>query len=286
MVLAFIVMIFILNRFVFGSVWSNFFTTLKQVENFDVKGNKALQLEDSEIEEFKKLNKVLARMMDRIQTDFLNLKDLTANTSHEIQTPLAIIKSKAELLMQSERVSKEDMLTIGAILNTTERLSKLNQSLLLITKIENNQFKDSQELNIKEVLEKFLVNFNLLFEAGNFKVSTALQSVFLSINPILLDVLLSNLIRNALMHGTQGEKILISIEQNTFTICNAGAPLKINADDIFKRFVKASTNKNSSGLGLEIVKHICNLYNLPITYTYSLAMHCFKIDFSPLAVKK
>lgn len=282
MVLTFIVIIFVLNRFIFSTIWRNFFTNLKQVEQFDVKGTQELKLESSEIEEFDKLNKVLERMLDRIQTDFVNLKELTANTSHEIQTPLAIIKSKAELLLQSEHLSESDMETLGAILTTTERLSKLNQSLLLITKIENNQFQDAQLLNLKEVVEKFLQNYDMLFQAGDFQIQTELQQMKLFIHPILLDVLLSNLIKNAAVHGEPGGDIFVGIEQGVLTVSNSGASLKMEQEDLFKRFSKGSSHKNSSGLGLEIVKRICDYYQLIVDYSYQDEKHSFTIDFSPI----
>ncbi len=280
MVMMFILMIFILNRYIFGNVWAVFFANLEKVEKYDVKSKQKLVLEETEVEEFAKLNQVQLKMVDRIQQDFVNLKELTANTSHEIQTPLAIIKSKAELLLQSENMRKNELDTVSTILSTSERLAKLNQSLLLITKIENNQFEENSTVRLDKVVEKLLQNYDILISAGEFKVSTHLNEVKIVVNPTLLDILLSNLIKNAIVHGIKGGQINIFIEKNYFKIFNSGEPLVINQDDIFKRFVKASHSSNSSGLGLEIVRKICEFYNLQIDYVYDNQLHCFSIDFS------
>lgn len=284
MVFIFIAMIYILNRFIFEKVWAVFFENLKRVEKYDVKSKTSLVLEDTEIEEFRKLNAVHLKMVERIQSDFVSLKELTANTSHEIQTPLAIIKSKAEILLQSATLSENELSIVDTILNTAERLSKLNQSLLLITKIENNQFAESEKVKVNQVLEKFVQNFGMLLEAGQFEVSTALSNLEININPILLDVLIANLLKNAIIHGHQGGILKVLIIDKVLIICNSGEPLVTHPDELFKRFVKGSHNTNSSGLGLEIVRKICEFYDIQIQYEYQNNLHCFSINFAKLSL--
>ncbi len=285
MVITFLFMIYILNRFVFEKVWSNFFDNLKKVREYNINSRKKLTLETSEIDEFNKLNTVLTQMVEKIQKDFTNLKELTENTSHEIQTPLAIIKSKAELLLQSENISEKDADLIYSVLSTSERLSKLNKSLLMISKIENNQFEDNSIISVNEVAEKYIQNFKILFEAGNFKLFYKSSDLSIKINPVLLDVLISNLLKNAISHTEHGREISILITQTAFEISNSGTPLKISSDDIFKRFKKGTEDKERTGLGLEIVKKICDYYKIKIEYKYNNKKHTFSIDFSPLIYK-
>ncbi len=285
MVITFLFMIYILNRFVFEKVWSNFFDNLKKVREYNINSRKKLTLETSEIDEFNKLNTVLTQMVEKIQKDFTNLKELTENTSHEIQTPLAIIKSKAELLLQSENISEKDAELIYSVLSTSERLSKLNKSLLMISKIENNQFEDNSIISVNEVTEKYIQNFKILFEAGNFKLFYKSSDLSIKINPVLLDVLISNLLKNAISHTEHGKKISILITQTVFEISNSGIPLKISPDDIFKRFKKGTEDTERTGLGLEIVKKICDHYKIKIEYKYNNKKHIFSIDFTPLIYK-
>lgn len=279
MVMVFIVMIYVMNRYVFSSVWSNFFSSLQIINNYDIKSDTPIQFKESQIVEFERLNSVLKKMVIRIQTDYKNLKELTANTSHEIQTPLAIIKSKAELLLQSDNLIEKELETVYSILNTSDRLSKLNQSLLLITKIENNQFEDCAIIELDKALEKYLDNFEILFEAGSYQLKLKVSKSTVCINPVLLDVLITNFLKNALTHGTPGGEISVRLSNDILQICNDGDPLPFNSDMLFKRFVKRASGNNSSGLGLEIVKKISDYYSIPINYEYHSSQHCFSINF-------
>jgi len=283
MVVFFIIAIYALNRFIFEKVWSNFFRNLKKVENYDIKSSNVLSVEESEIDEFNKLNSVHLKMVERIQTDFLNLKELTANTSHEIQTPLAIVKSKAELLLQSDNLDETELNAVDSIITSIERLSKLNQSLLLITKIENNQFSDAVSVNVKEILDKHLQNFDMLFQSANVVLEFDITDLSIEINPILLDILIMNLLKNAIAYANNKKELSVVLKNNTFSVCNSGEALVFSPDDLFKRFVKGSSNQNSSGLGLEIVSRICKLYGISINYKYQELKHCFTIDFSNIA---
>lgn len=282
LVMSFIFMIFILNRYVFANVWSDFFTSIKKIDKHDIKSQKKIEFNQSEIEEFDKLNEVLSSMVLRIQKDYLNLKELTANTSHEIQTPLAIIKSKAELLLQAENLTEKQLKEIYSILNTTERLSKLNQSLLLITKIENNQFEESQIVNIKEILQKHIENFQMLFESSNTKLNTDISEGSVKINPVLFDILITNLLKNAIIHGQSKGDISIIFTKNILQISNYGETLSFHPDLIFTRFAKGANKQNSNGLGLEIVKKICDYYSIPINYSFFNEKHCFEINFKDI----
>ncbi|MBI9068100.1 MAG: HAMP domain-containing histidine kinase [Salinivirgaceae bacterium] len=284
MVMIFVLMIYILNRFVFRNVWSNFFSSLKKIENYDIKSLEKLKLEETEIDEFDKLNKVLTKLVNRIQSDYQSLKELTANTSHEIQTPLAIIRNKAEMLLQSDNLSEKEMQEVYSILTTSDRLSKLNQSLLLITKIENNLFDEFEEIHVNEILEKHLNNFAMLFEAGEFKVSSELTEGSISINPILLDILVSNLMKNAVAHGTKEGNIHVAYHHPMLQIKNDGERLPFPEEHIFTRFVRGTNGSTSNGLGLEIVSKICNYYSITINYSFKEKQHCFAIDFSNISL--
>jgi signal transduction histidine kinase len=124
-----------------------------------------------------------------------------------------------------------------------------------------------------------------LFSAGEYAFTKTTNSLYVKFNPILLDILVSNLLKNALTHNETGGKIIIELENNKFTIKNSGAPLKLDANDIFKRFVKDNTNKNNSGLGLEIVRKICDYYGIAVNYSYENQLHCFVVDFVNVAEK-
>ncbi len=286
LLILFIIMIYILNRYIFTNVWSAFSNSLERLDIYDFNKPDGLVLPVSEIAEFDRLNRVLLEMADRIQSDYKSLKDLTANTSHEIQTPLAIIRNKAELLLQSESLSETDLDTVNSILNTTGRLSKLNQSLLLIAKIENKQFEESEEIDLREALETYIENLDVLINAGDFKMTSNLNDCSIRMNHMLLDVLVSNLLKNAITHGTKGSDIGVRLDNCIVEITNSGDPLAFPEDQLFKRFIKGSGKEGSTGIGLEIVRKICNYYRINVGHAYSEGKHFFRVDFSTIEIKK
>jgi signal transduction histidine kinase len=227
MVFVFMLLIYAMNQHVFEKVWSVFFRNLSKVENYDIKSQEKLEVELSEIEEFEKLNSVHLSMIERMQRDYLNLKELTANTSHELQTPLAIIKGKAELLLQSENISEKELTSINTILETANRLSKLNQSLLMISRIENNQYGEVSKIDLQKVLSNLIENYNILIDARQFDLQINSSEVYVQMNTVLVEVLISNLIKNAIVHGSENGKIQINLNKNQLLICNSGQPLSI-----------------------------------------------------------
>ena len=139
-VLVLLAALFIINRFVLNKLWRPFNSTLRQIKEFNVSGKNEVLLEKTNINEFAELNSAVDSMTKKASRDYNEIKSFTENASHEIQTPLAIIRSKLELLSQSENLNEDQMNAIQSISETTNRLSKLNQSLILLTKIDNRQF--------------------------------------------------------------------------------------------------------------------------------------------------
>lgn len=283
LLISFILVILILNRYIFENVWSGFSESLVQTDTYNFSSSEKLILEKSEIEEFEQLNLMLEELTERIQHDYRNLKELTANTSHEIQTPLAIIKGKAELLLQSTNMDKENMEAINTILATVNRLAKLNQSLLLITKIENRQFEESSLVQLKDVLENSIENLEVLIGSGKYNLNYKLESCSLNINKNLLDILISNLLKNALIHSSKNSAVDIIIKNNKLAVSNPGEPLPFHEDKLFSRFTKNALNTSGNGIGLEIVKKICEFYEIDISYDYSEGLHFFIVDFSVIS---
>jgi len=151
-----VLILFFLNRWLSTSLWSPFYKTLHQLQTFRMEGNELISFETCNVFEFEQLNNSLQIMMQKIQADFKNLKEFTENASHEIQTPLAIIKTKLENILQDKTLDTSQNEQIQIVYNTTSRLSKLNEALLLLSKIENKQFPDSAEINLVELVKQRL----------------------------------------------------------------------------------------------------------------------------------
>lgn len=276
----FIIVLFWLNRIISSSVWLPFYEILAKTKGFKVSQNQPLVFHKTTISEFDDLQNVLQDLTNHISTDYHALKEFTENASHEIQTPLAIIRSKLENLIQSENLQEAEMKAIQTVYEAAGRLSKLNQSLLLLTKIDNQQFVKQEQINISQVIEGQLINYEDFIYGKQISITKALnKDAELEMNPILFDILISNLLMNAIKHNIKNGTISIMLTYKKLTIQNTGKPLENIPNDFFGRFKKYNTESDSLGLGLAIVKKICETNILKIDYTFQNNLHTIELSF-------
>lgn len=280
LVLLLLLCLFIINRFVLNKLWHPFNNTLQELKKFNPGSGYKLKLNDNNISEFKELNNAVLVMSQAVERDYQALKSFTENASHEIQTPLAVINSEADLLMQSENLTELQMNNIQAIQNETVRLSKLNQSLLLLTKIDNRQFIETEPVDISTIIKKLLLHYEELIAVKEIKLTeTTDERVIIFMNETMAGVLISNLITNAIKHSTEKGFIEIILSKNKLVINNSGPELPYQPEKMFERFKKGNESSESLGLGLSIVKKICDLYHFRIEYEYNLPVHTLTVQF-------
>ena len=275
--MSFFLIIFFLNRISIRRGLRIFYKTVSKLENYNISKPELISFENSEIDELNKLTEIFKKMSLKISADFNEQKEYTENVSHEIQTPLAIISAKADELLQSENLNKEEMEQLETIMNTTSRLARINQALILLTKIDNKFYEEKTSFSVLELLHKKIKFYSDLIKEKDIEVEINVDNKFtIAMNSYLADTLFLNLIKNSIMHNISGGKIKIDFDGQFLNIRNSGNELTI-MDNIFKRFVRSS-NKDSLGIGLSIVKRICDLYLINITYKY-VNQHHFILDF-------
>jgi len=280
LVIVLIVSLLIMNRITLQHSWKIFNQTIKKISNYDVNTHEQFELQKSDITEFEDLNRVIQTMTDRINSDYLNLKEYTENASHEIQNPLAIINSKMELLLQSGDLEEKHYKAVVDAYEASNRLSRLNKTLILLARIENRQFPESKDVVLKNIINNQLELLEDLINSKNINIENEIKNNFsVHMNPFLAEILFMNLIKNALRHNVNNGKIIIHQSSNVISISNTGPEHEVSSDDLFKRFYKSSNSSESLGLGLSIVKKICEVYNFNIEYKY-YEMHYFSINFS------
>ena len=279
-VLLLIFTVYFVNTRTMKRAWNPFYENLEMLRNFSVENNKPIRLQESDIDEFQELNTSLTKLTDKINSDYKNLKEFTENASHEMQTPLAIMQSKSETLLQSDNLKPEQIQQIKAIYQSTQRLSKLNKTLLLLAKIENRQFKDMQTIKVNDVIEKHLEIFEEFIENKNITVEEkSTMEVEIQGNPQLFDMVVSNLIGNAIKHNVMNGSIEILTSKLFISISNTGPAPKMESSSLFERFKKESKSSSSFGLGLAIVKKVCDNYNWKINHSYLEGQHNVSIYF-------
>ncbi len=268
---------FFVSKKINKTVWTVFEKNLLEIEKFSFENGQRLYLEDSKVEEFDRLNLIVEQLTDKLNADYLSLKVFSENASHEIQTPLSIALLNLDEILQQD-ITKETFEKVFTSINALKRLSMLNQSLILLTKIENRQFVANKVISAGEMIKRKLNEFSSLFDSKKIEPELNIEDDFLiKMNEELAEILINNLLSNAIKHNDEYGKIQLFIRKNEFIICNAGKPNLLTNETIFDRFTKG--NSKSLGLGLAIVKDICNANKLQINYSYN-QFHCFKISKS------
>jgi signal transduction histidine kinase len=269
----------IISVFISKKILAPFNKTLGEMQSFRLSQKRTIQLPNTHTTEFKKLNSFLEEMTNKAQEDYRNLKEFTENASHELQTPLAIIRGKLELMMDSSLNNQQAGL-ISSAHNAVEKLSKINQSLSLLTKLDNHEFEITTTINFSQQLKDSLFAFQELIEMKSLQLETIIaEDVYIKIHPLLNNILLNNLLSNAIRHNREFGMIKIDLSPQSLKISNTGEHLDLQPNDLFKRFKKNDPSSDSIGLGLAIVKHICEQSNIKITYTYRDEMHTLHLIF-------
>jgi signal transduction histidine kinase len=270
----------VVNYIVNKYTWRNFYDTLNRVKRYSLSQQQPLKLVKTDITEFQELNEVLQAMTDKIHSDYLNLKEFTENASHEIQTPLAIVNSKLELFMQSSNLTPQQATMLSDMYTSVSRLARLNKSLILLTRIENREFQEQESLPLHELVTEQLEQLQEMMEMQELTLEVdTLEPLYLSMNRGLAEVLVSNILINAIRHNCQGGRIQVALTADQLCVKNTGKELQGPPEELFRRFMSSHDASGSLGIGLALVSRICTLYRLHPSYSYAGGMHSLCIVF-------
>lgn len=269
----------LLNRSLSRKLWKPFYNTLNQLKAYELDKNESIQPEKTSIVEFDDLNKTVSHLTDRNRKVFLQQKEFIENASHELQTPVAIFQSKLDILMQNSSMDEQGAAVILELEETAQRMARLNKNLLLLSKIDNDQFTELEDVMVSSVAITLLTNLRPLADLDTISIETSINPLTIRANKTLIEILLTNLFHNATRHTTSNGKVTVKVQDQRITVTNTGNPLKMEADKMFERFSKESRNEKSTGLGLAIVKKICDKCNYRIDYTFREGVHSFSVAF-------
>jgi Signal transduction histidine kinase len=275
-----ILALYYLNRKLSVTIWNPFYRTLKELKDFRVDQKAERLLPSSTIDEFDQMNNVLNQMMRKMTDDYANLKEFSENASHEMQTPLAVVKSKLETLLTDRDLSEDHRKQVQTAYDAASRVSKLGQTLLLLSKIENNQFVEKRPIDLSTLVAERLDELDELLALRNIEVVRDLQQPFVvKMNPLLADLLVTNLLGNAIKHNVNNGFVHVTSKASQLIFRNTGKALRSDPQNLFSRFAKEGVTKDSSGLGLSIVAEICKVSTLSIDYTCLEGVHCLTLSF-------
>jgi signal transduction histidine kinase len=256
---------------------------LDKLKAYKIESGEKIQFAPTDIDEFRDLNQAIASLTARNQQAYFAQKEFTENASHEMQSPLAVIQGKTDLLMQTSPLTEEQAELISDLNVAAQRMNRLNRSLLLLSKIENRQFHEQDPVDMTDMLSRTLRQYGDALEQKHILTTLNLspQPVILTGNRSLLETLTGNLVANAIRHNREEGSLIIDLNAVSLQIRNSGKSAALETSKLFRRFQKQTADPNSTGLGLEIIKKICDLYRFKIEYRFENELHHFIIRFHP-----
>lgn len=275
-----LLIIIIITVWVFYQNMRPLYTLLHWLDKYRIgTKNEPLQNETN-VSEFRKLNEAAIRYAERSEQMFEQQKQFIGNASHEMQTPLAICRNRLEMLMEDESLSEGQLEELIKTLQTLEHITKLNKSLLLLSKIENGQFTETAQVEVNVLLKQYLADYEEVYEYRGIETTLHEEDSFhITMNETLAVVLFTNLLKNAFVHNVEGGRIHIVITSHSVTFRNTAVKEALDTAHIFERFYQGGKKKEgSTGLGLAIVDSICKIQSLGLRYYYQAGEHCFEVS--------
>jgi len=271
--------LFVTNRLVFKRIWQPFYILLEHLKDFSLTGDAKQPVGTStKIDEFTELNHAIELMEEKARDEYQSLRSFTENASHEMMTPVAIINSKLDNLIQDESLSNTQLGQLEDIYSASRRLSQLNQSLLLLVKIDNGLMHDVAEIDLSTCLKNKIKQFEDILQSKKITVNLNCLPKKIKASIYLIDILLSNLISNAIRHNLKGGEIAIMLDERILSIENTGSGGALDTHKIFERFQKHPASEGT-GLGLTIARNICLSYGFKLEYQFAPPYHRFYVLF-------
>lgn len=281
------VAIFLIMRLVPAKLWQPFYQTMHVLERFRVEAGQAPRFDNTAVKEFAELNDTLTRILSQSVRSYQVQKQFTENASHELQTPLAIIQSKLDLLLQDTDLTDRQAQLIETIYHEAHHMSQLNRNLLLLARIENAQYQRTDRTDLAAKLSALLPSLQLL--AGSITIHMQTENsgqLLLDCNEVLLESMLNNLVVNAVRHNRPDGEIVIELHGHELLVSNTSNEPPLDATRLFERFHQTAHQRKGNGLGLAIVKSICDYHEWTISYTHKDAHHQFRVVFPQKALNR
>lgn len=280
--LFFVILISLSVVFYFMSkrLWRPFHSTLSKIQDFSLEKGEQPQFNSTDTAEFVQLNSILNDLISDNLSSYKKQKEFIENASHELQTPLAVFKSQLDMLLQQPDISQEQMDIIQSLYSVSSRMTRLNKNLLLLARIDNDQYLHMEDIDFVQTLYAQLLYLRERAESNEIKVNVEIENPLnIHANRILVESLITNLIVNAIRYNTENGTINMRVVDGGFVISNTGAAQALDKERVFRRFNRTSEEKKGNGLGLSIVHEICKMHGWNIQYDYQNNLHTFIVQF-------
>lgn len=227
--------------------WKPFYDTLDQIHEFEIDKNKPPHFLETDIDEFERLNRSLEALIEKNTAIYKSQREFVENAAHELQTPLALFQNKIDTLFQM-RLDKDQTRVLGALSRDVAKLNRLNKNLLLLSKIEHEIYLEKTCISVNGHIEKHLDFFTeqagQKWVAINVQLSQRLE---IEANPVLAEILINNLVLNAIRHNRTEGNIIIRTLDRELMVLNTERPNRFPLRSSSGAFSAAAPRQTAAG---------------------------------------
>ncbi|GAA4448817.1 HAMP domain-containing sensor histidine kinase [Rurimicrobium arvi] len=269
--------ILLLTRRLSRRVWQPFHHTLDQLRAFHLGKETAIQFAPTDIAEFDELNRSVQELVSHSLSVYRAQKEFTENAAHELQTPLAVLKNKVDMLLQDKDLTQSQYAIAEDMNRALARSSRINRNLLLLARIENGQFSDMSVIHLNGMVYEQTAMLQDHLRSHQLELTCNMSAEgYIRASRHLMELLLNNLLVNALRYTPAGGSIVITLTGNSLDIANTGMHA-LESEGLFRRFSSQHADNSGNGLGLAIVKEIAHFHHRDVRYSYADGMHHFTL---------
>jgi len=275
-----LMLLFSVSRFIAGRIISpvnNIITTAAKITRENI--NERISTPPRK-DELYHLTETINSLLDRLEDTILRERQFTADASHELRTPISILKGTLEVLIRKERKPEQYKEKIKYVIGEVDRMANLVEQLLSLARFESGTIEPmigpiDLKNSINEIIKRF--NNNIIEKGVRININTDINTKVnadLSMTEIIIENLISNSIKYSSKEGIINIDLKHSENKLLFSIHNTGSIIpKEQKQNIFNRFFRTDQSRTSQiegkGLGLAIVKRLVDLQGLNITFESS-----------------
>jgi signal transduction histidine kinase len=222
-----LVVIIVINVWIFRICMKPFYRLLEWLEKYRVGTKNTLLENPTNTTEFQKLNEAVAQFASHNEEVFEQQKLFIGNASHEMQTPLAVCMNRLEMLMEDDSLTENQMKELIETYQTLEYASKLNKSLLMLSKIDNSQFVEEKDIDMNRLIKMYIEDYQEVYSYKDIEVHLEEEGNFVvRMNEVLAVVLVTNLLKNAFVHNVDNGYLYIYMTREGVKFKNSAENFK------------------------------------------------------------
>ncbi|MCO6499868.1 MAG: HAMP domain-containing histidine kinase [Vicingus serpentipes] len=264
LLLIFLFFVFLALRNITGKLWNPFYNTLNKLLHYNI-SEPVPELSETKIDEFEQLNTVLTTLLNKIYQDYRTNKEFNENISHELQTHLAVMRTTVEKILNNWEDKNANIKEVKSIYTSINKLSQIQRSLSLLNKIENGEFNNRLDINLKNIVDQSLKTYKEIIDLKHLKLNLSINNSNHTMDSGLAEIMVVNLIKNAVIHNTENGVIGIYLDKDKLIVKNTGTTFHEDPRQLMKRFSKGEDG--DTGIGLAIVDQICKIYHFSLDYS-------------------